>query len=184
MRRGIPCRTLRGWDKSLSRRGVSMGQRKVQPEIADGGRHGAHGVCPSPDTTRVVCANFSVADSDGFRRDTHVDIRREAHFKSVPHRCESWPVCQQNLSLANKRNQPDSDPSDPTSRAEGNQPGPKQRGLEAEASVSNARSSRADRRSSGSSPRRSGAVRDMTHTALKFGLRQLTSRKSPQRNTA
>ena len=61
MRRGIPCRTFRGWH--ATRRVASIGQREVQFQ-ADGG-------CAAwrAETMQIVC-DFSAAD--GFRRDGHM----------------------------------------------------------------------------------------------------------------
>ena len=75
MRRGIPCRTFRGLH--ATRRVASIGQREVQIQ-ADGGR-----AAWRAETTQIVC-DFSAAD--GFRRDGHVDNRREAQRQTRPRR--------------------------------------------------------------------------------------------------
>ena len=62
MRRGIPCRTFRGWN--ATRRVASIWQREVLIQ-ADGGR----AACRA-ETMQIVC-DFSAAD--GFRRDAHID---------------------------------------------------------------------------------------------------------------
>jgi hypothetical protein len=59
--------TFCGWD--ASRRTASIGQREVQIR-ADGGR-----AAWRTETMQIVC-DFSAAD--GFRRDAHIDIQREA----------------------------------------------------------------------------------------------------------
>ena len=66
MRRGIPCRTFRGWN--ASRRIASIWQREVQIQ-ADGR------AAWRAETIHIVC-DFSAAD--GLRRDGHIDNRREA----------------------------------------------------------------------------------------------------------
>ena len=81
MRRGIPCRTFRGWN--ATRRVASIGQREVQFQ-ADGG-------CAAwrAETMQIVC-DFSAAD--GFRRDAHIDIRREAQRQKRPRRMSKLHV--------------------------------------------------------------------------------------------
>ena len=61
MRRGMPCRTFRGWH--ATRRVASIGQREVQIQ-ADGGR-----AAWRAETMQIVC-DFSAAD--GFYRDAHI----------------------------------------------------------------------------------------------------------------
>ena len=75
MRRGMPCRTFRGWH--ATRRVASIGQREVQFQ-ADGG-------CAAwrAETMQIVC-DFSAADD--FCRDAHIDIRRESQRQTRPRR--------------------------------------------------------------------------------------------------
>jgi hypothetical protein len=80
MRRRIPCRTFRSWN--ATRRVASIGQREVQIQ-ADCGR-----AAWRAETMQILC-DFSAAD--GFRRDAHIDIRREVQRQT---RC--WVVdCKQ-----------------------------------------------------------------------------------------
>ena len=74
----IPSRRFKlfyGWD--ASRHAASIGQREVQIQ-ADGGR-----AAWRAETMQIVC-DFSAAD--GFRRDAHLDIRREAQRQTRPRR--------------------------------------------------------------------------------------------------
>ena len=84
MRRGIPCRAFRGWN--ATRRIASIGQREVQIQ-ADGGR-----AAWRAETMQIVC-DFSAAD--GFRRDAHIDIRREAQRQTRPGRRSKLHVAAQ-----------------------------------------------------------------------------------------
>ena len=84
MRRGIPCRTFRGWH--ATRRVASIGQREVQFQ-ADGG-------CAAwrAETMQIVC-DFSAADD--FCRDAHIDIRRESQRQTRPRRRSKLHVAAQ-----------------------------------------------------------------------------------------
>ena len=84
MRRGMPCRTFRGWH--ATRRVASIGQREVQFQ-ADGG-------CAAwrAETMQIVC-DFSAADD--FCRDAHIDIRREAQRQTRPRRRSKLHVAAQ-----------------------------------------------------------------------------------------
>ena len=73
MRRRIPCRTFRGWN--ATRRVASIWQREVQIQ-ADGR------AAWRAETMQIVC-DFSAAD--GFRRDAHIDIRRETQVEGAVH---------------------------------------------------------------------------------------------------
>ena len=84
MRRGMPCRTFRGWH--ATRRVASIGQREVQFQ-ADGG-------CAAwrAETMQIVC-DFSAADD--FCRDAHIDIRRESQRQTRPRRRSKLHVAAQ-----------------------------------------------------------------------------------------
>jgi hypothetical protein len=82
MRRGIPCRTFRGWNLNATRRRRAAGgalrqfgsARSRFNFIQADGR-----AAWRAETMQIVC-DFSAAD--GFRRDGHIDNRREAQRQS------------------------------------------------------------------------------------------------------
>ena len=88
MRRGIPCSTIRGWN--ATRRVASIGQRRVQIQ-ADGGR-----ATWRAETMQFAC-DFSAA---GFRRDAHIDIRREAQRQTRLRRRSKLHVADRNLACS------------------------------------------------------------------------------------
>ena len=80
MRRGIRCRTFRGWD--ATRRVASIGQREVQIQ-ADGGR----AAWRAETIMMQIVHDFSAAAGSSFRASAdaaaHVDIRRETQVEAA-----------------------------------------------------------------------------------------------------
>ncbi len=90
MRRGMPCRTFRGWHATRRVASLAIGQREVQFQ-ADGG-------CAArrAETMQIV-RDFSAADD--FCRDARIDIRRESQRQTRPRRRSKLHVAAQTRTV-------------------------------------------------------------------------------------